>query len=82
MDTLKAELGEIFVNGIKPLMTTAKVREYNSFWNWGVQEALHMIHSDDPVKKCSDQVRRKPSFPLPPVKNENDHFTKTGSGQT
>ena len=45
LDHLHTELGSTFISGIKPLWAAAKVRRYDSYWNWAAQDLLHMIHS-------------------------------------
>eukprot|EP01135_Chromosphaera_perkinsii_P010233 Nk52_evm6s2062 gene=Nk52_evmTU6s2062 len=43
-DLWLAEHGEVYENGIKPKFTTAKVRQYDSFWNWVRQDAIELHH--------------------------------------
>jgi len=40
--SLRDELGDSFIEGVRPLHDARKVREYDSYWNWVIQDALDM----------------------------------------
>ncbi|KAJ2999622.1 3-oxoacyl-[acyl-carrier-protein] synthase [Globomyces sp. JEL0801] len=42
LDTLDRELGEKFINGIKPVFSVLKARNFDSYWNWVRQDAFEM----------------------------------------
>ncbi|GMM35397.1 trifunctional fatty acid synthase subunit [Saccharomycopsis crataegensis] len=44
LDFLSEELGETFVNGIKPSFSAKKARVYNSYWAWARQDLLSMYY--------------------------------------
>ncbi|KJK60840.1 hypothetical protein P875_00042921 [Aspergillus parasiticus SU-1] len=44
LDFITAEVGDVFISGIRPLWAAAKVRRYNSSWNWVLQDTLHLFH--------------------------------------
>ncbi|RAH54471.1 fatty acid synthase subunit alpha [Aspergillus piperis CBS 112811] len=39
-----SEHGEVYGSGIKPMLSVAKARRYDSFWNWAMQDAVDMFH--------------------------------------
>ncbi|KAJ1733092.1 fatty acid synthase alpha subunit Lsd1, partial [Coemansia biformis] len=43
VDGLNAELGEDFVEGIKPHFDARKARRFDSYWNWARQDAFEWI---------------------------------------
>ncbi|KAJ1722166.1 fatty acid synthase alpha subunit Lsd1, partial [Coemansia biformis] len=43
LDSLSAELGDDFVEGIKPHFDARKVRRFDSYWNWARQDAYEWI---------------------------------------
>ncbi|KAJ1725625.1 fatty acid synthase alpha subunit Lsd1, partial [Coemansia biformis] len=43
LDSLSAELGDDFVEGIKPRFDARKVRRFDSYWNWARQGAYEWI---------------------------------------
>ncbi|KAK8091785.1 hypothetical protein PG997_002146 [Apiospora hydei] len=45
MDAWAAEHGESYERGIAPKFDAKKVRLYNSFWNWAVQDLLALVSS-------------------------------------
>ncbi|KAF7590229.1 hypothetical protein BBP40_003113 [Aspergillus hancockii] len=44
LDIITAEVGDVFISGIRPLWAVPKVRRYNSSWNWVLQDTLHLFH--------------------------------------
>lgn len=42
LDAIKSELGESFLDGIQPRHDSLRVREYDSYWNWVIQDALDL----------------------------------------
>jgi len=45
VDTFNSEMGDVFTTGIKPQWSTKKVRRFDSYWNWVVQETLELFYS-------------------------------------
>ncbi|KAK6822504.1 hypothetical protein PG987_014049 [Apiospora arundinis] len=45
MDAWAAEHGETYERGIAPKFDAKKVRLFNSFWNWAVQDLLSLVSS-------------------------------------
>lgn len=45
MDAWAAEHGEAYERGIAPKFDAKKVRLFNSFWNWAVQDLLSLVSS-------------------------------------
>ncbi|KAJ2807283.1 fatty acid synthase alpha subunit Lsd1, partial [Coemansia helicoidea] len=43
LDGLSAELGDDFVEGIKPVFDARKARRFDSYWNWARQDAYEWI---------------------------------------
>ncbi|KAJ2814210.1 fatty acid synthase alpha subunit Lsd1 [Coemansia furcata] len=43
LDGISAELGDEFIDGIKPLFDARKARHFDSSWNWARQEAYELI---------------------------------------
>ncbi|KAJ2819976.1 fatty acid synthase alpha subunit Lsd1, partial [Coemansia furcata] len=43
LDSVSAELGGEFINGIQPLFDARKARHFDSSWNWARQEAYELI---------------------------------------
>ncbi|KAJ2819315.1 fatty acid synthase alpha subunit Lsd1, partial [Coemansia sp. 'formosensis'] len=43
LDSISAEVGGEFINGIQPLFDARKVRHFDSSWNWARQEAYELI---------------------------------------
>ena len=41
------EHGEIYASGIKPIFSPTKVRQYDSWWNWVMQDLLILVHGLD-----------------------------------
>ncbi|GKZ23758.1 hypothetical protein AbraIFM66951_000588 [Aspergillus brasiliensis] len=39
-----SEHGEVYGSGIKPMLSVAKVRRYDSFWNWALQDTVDLFH--------------------------------------
>jgi phosphopantetheine--protein transferase-like protein len=44
LDSLTAELGSDLVDGIVPLFDEAKVRTYDSYWNWVRQDGMALLY--------------------------------------
>jgi fatty acid synthase subunit alpha, fungi type len=44
LDILTSELGEVFVTGIQPLWSSTKVRRFDSYWNWALQDMLKVFY--------------------------------------
>ncbi|KAF5864592.1 hypothetical protein ETB97_007150 [Aspergillus alliaceus] len=44
LDVITAEVGDVFISGIRPLWAVLKVRRFNSSWNWVLQDTLHLFH--------------------------------------
>jgi fatty acid synthase subunit alpha len=44
LDLITAEVGDVFISGIRPLWAVPKIRRYNSSWNWVLQDTLHLFH--------------------------------------
>ncbi|OJI87761.1 hypothetical protein ABZX51_009562 [Aspergillus tubingensis] len=38
-----SEHGEVYGSGIRPMLSIAKARRYDSFWNWALQDAVDMF---------------------------------------
>ena len=47
MGIITEEMGETFLNGITPSFTTARVRIFDSYWNWVVQDFMHLAGTED-----------------------------------
>ncbi|VTO83921.1 unnamed protein product [Fusarium graminearum] len=45
MDLLTTELGDDFIQGILPAWSPAKIRKYESCWNWALQDLLLLLNS-------------------------------------
>ncbi|UZP32194.1 hypothetical protein NXS19_000010 [Fusarium pseudograminearum] len=45
MDLLTTELGDEFIQGILPAWSPAKIRKYESCWNWALQDLLLLLNS-------------------------------------
>ena len=45
LDGLYAELGDVFATGIQPIWSAAKVRHFDSSWNWATQDLLDAFFS-------------------------------------
>ncbi|KAJ2826919.1 fatty acid synthase alpha subunit Lsd1, partial [Coemansia furcata] len=43
LDSISAELGDKFIDGVQPLFDARKARHFNSSWNWVRQEAYELI---------------------------------------
>ncbi|KAJ2820018.1 fatty acid synthase alpha subunit Lsd1, partial [Coemansia sp. 'formosensis'] len=43
LDSISAELGDEFIDGIQPLFDARKARHFDSSWNWVRQEAYELI---------------------------------------
>ncbi|GLA41797.1 putative PKS/NRPS-like protein biosynthetic cluster [Aspergillus niger] len=39
-----SEHGEVYGSGIKPMLSVAKARRYDSFWNWALQDTVDLFH--------------------------------------
>ncbi|KAK2484350.1 hypothetical protein H9L39_02330 [Fusarium oxysporum f. sp. albedinis] len=68
MDLLTAELGEEFIEGILPVWSAAKVRKYESCWNWALQDLLMLVNSilrgetsleDNTTRSTCDMIVRR-----------------------
>lgn len=44
LDLWAEEHGEFYANGIKPVFSPLKARQYDSYWNWARQDALSMYY--------------------------------------
>ena len=42
LDALKREFGEALIDGVKPVFDSKRSRDYDSFWNWVVQDAMEL----------------------------------------
>ena len=47
MGVITEEMGETFLNGITPSFTVARVRIFDSYWNWVVQDFMHLAGTED-----------------------------------
>ncbi|KAJ2026711.1 fatty acid synthase alpha subunit Lsd1, partial [Coemansia sp. S85] len=43
LDSVLAELGDEFIDGVQPMFDTRKARHFDSSWNWARQEAYELI---------------------------------------
>ncbi|KAK8022507.1 fatty acid synthase alpha subunit FasA [Apiospora rasikravindrae] len=67
MDAWAAEHGEAYERGIAPKFDAKKVRLYNSFWNWAVQDLLALVSSsiNGAVEDLESVLREKLAlFPI------------------
>lgn len=60
-----AEHGEFYGNGIHSLFDANKERQYDSYWNWAVQDAMELYYKTIGVKEISE---------LPGNKSLDAHF--------
>jgi fatty acid synthase subunit alpha, fungi type len=44
LDVWSNEHGTAYAEGIKPMVDTRKVRVYDSWWNWALQDAISLFH--------------------------------------
>lgn len=44
LDLWTNEHGDVYAAGIKPMVDTRKVRVYDSWWNWALQDAFTLFH--------------------------------------
>ncbi|KAH9257778.1 holo-[acyl-carrier-protein] synthase [Batrachochytrium salamandrivorans] len=69
LDACKQELGDKFIDGIRGKHDALKVREYDSYWNWVIQDALELhLHVLDTLKRM-----RRGEAPAPTT-GANGHF--------
>ena len=47
LEMITKEMGEPFLNGIAPSFATARVRIYDSYWNWVKQDFMHIVGTAD-----------------------------------
>eukprot|EP01114_Cavostelium_apophysatum_P006579 TRINITY_DN1795_c0_g1_i2.p1 TRINITY_DN1795_c0_g1~~TRINITY_DN1795_c0_g1_i2.p1 ORF type:complete len:3793 (+),score=1033.24 TRINITY_DN1795_c0_g1_i2:910-11379(+) len=63
--SLSDELGDQFLDGIKPIFDGRKVRRYNSWWAWGRQEAASLFYDtmiENPQSYDSEYCERVQSL--------------------
>ncbi|KAH8681837.1 fatty acid synthase subunit alpha [Xylariales sp. PMI_506] len=67
IDTWEAEHGEAYERGIASQFDTKKVRKYDSYWNWVIQDILAMFSQalSGPEQELDSQLReRLARFPI------------------
>ncbi|KAJ2856359.1 fatty acid synthase alpha subunit Lsd1, partial [Coemansia erecta] len=52
LDGITAEMGQEFIDGIRPLFDARKARRFDSYWNWARQDAVAWIEG---VKTSNEQ---------------------------
>lgn len=60
LDQIKAEHGDMYIDGIQPVFSALKAREFDSSWNWSRQSSLQLfydiIHGElDPSTVFNDE---------------------------
>ena len=78
INLLENELGEDFLNGIKPIFSTKLVRQYDSWWNWHNCNHQELTTYKITNKPMGPHTTQDGIFKLVPRKNcdnYNDFFT-------
>jgi fatty acid synthase subunit alpha len=44
LDLWNEEHGDVYASGIRPMFSKNKVRHFNSWWNWAIQDVLSLFH--------------------------------------
>ncbi|RAK71486.1 uncharacterized protein BO72DRAFT_503369 [Aspergillus fijiensis CBS 313.89] len=44
LDGIAAEVGDVFLSGVRPLWAAPKLRRFHSSWNWVLQDTLDLFH--------------------------------------